>query len=496
MKANTDNFNVLASIEKHIEALKPLMPKRAVVCVGEYPIKIFLKNIENNMEGTLPIFIEKSTDEIYKWLPKEFKPYFMYGFEDEKIDTHFWYDVLPTITKDHSITESLKKKPTEKMRSAIIFSSVWDGVGSAVLPALIKKFRASTMDSLSIAVLPSKIQANDAHFNAYATLQLCSATEGSTVLLMDRDGLESFEGVDREGKIIKGNIVANYILRMFLEKEALVEEISELSRTFSTKMFTPLLITGASYKIYGSLENILNATLLKPFLTFNLSSATLLYVVLRMPNNLKDTLPRSKIELSITNWFKEKTSLKSIHISEPTYTEDMTDRIDAVLFLGGFDTIEMFAKLDKKVSDIKTAAVEKGLMTEDWQLPFKIEEEPKSTEAPALSELNMSLEETIQTPTQPPIIEEVKPAEIPAATPTETVEITAIPNIEENAPESTLVQASSQVEAVEIESSTEKSKRTRKPRKSKTARKLKAKLAEKAEATKKPRTRRNRNTPQ
>ena len=43
MKDGKDTFNVLASIEKHIEALKPLLPKQALVCIGEYPIKILLK---------------------------------------------------------------------------------------------------------------------------------------------------------------------------------------------------------------------------------------------------------------------------------------------------------------------------------------------------------------------------------------------------------------------------------------------------------------------
>ena len=133
-------------------------------------------------------------------------------------------------------------------------------------------------------------------------------------------------------------MVANYLLNLFLAKDTLVEEISELSRTFNTKLFTPIVVTGASYKIYGSLENMLNTALLKPFLTFDLPSASLLYVLLRMPLSLKDKLPRGKIELAITNWFKEKTSLQSIYITEPIYTEDMTDRIDAVLFVGGFDT--------------------------------------------------------------------------------------------------------------------------------------------------------------
>ena len=166
-------FNVLASVERHIEALKPLLPKQAIVCIGEYPIKMLLKEPAVSKEGTLPIFIEKSSEEIYKWIPKGFDPYFVLGFEDAKIDTHFWYNVQPAILKDNPVIETFKKKPSERLHGAIIFSSVWDGVGSASLPTLISKFKAANIDSLSIAVLPSKIQPPDAHFNAYARYNMC-----------------------------------------------------------------------------------------------------------------------------------------------------------------------------------------------------------------------------------------------------------------------------------------------------------------------------------
>jgi hypothetical protein len=383
MNESKTSFNVLASIEKHIEALKPLLPRQAIVGVGEYPIKTLLKEPALSREGTVPIFIEKSSDDIYKWIPKAYNAYFALGFEDEKIDTHFWYDVLPTLAKNTSIMDSLKQKNPERLRGAIIFSSVWDGVGSAALPSLTSKFRKQNIDSLSIAVLPSKIQPADAHFNAYAALQMCLATEGSTVLLLSRDELETFEGVDRKGVQIKGNTVVNYLLDLFLAKESLVGEISELSRTFNVKLFSAVTVTAASYRVYGSLENMLNTASLKPLLAFDLSSAKLLYVLLRMPANLKDKIPRAQIELQITNWFKERTNPQSIHISEPIYTKDMSDRIDIVLFIGGFDTSQMFADWDKKVSKLTSKAVEKGHMTEDWQVLIKIDEPPKPPEPAA-----------------------------------------------------------------------------------------------------------------
>jgi hypothetical protein len=133
-------------------------------------------------------------------------------------------------------------------------------------------------------------------------------------------------------------------------------------------MYTVLSATGASFKIYGSLENILNTALLRPLSTFDLSSASLLYVLLRMPLELKDKLPRGKIELAMADWFKERASLKSVYVSDPIYVEDVSDRIDVVMFVGGFDVTKMFTSLEKKVSATKSQAIKKGLIKEDeWK---------------------------------------------------------------------------------------------------------------------------------
>jgi hypothetical protein len=384
MKDDKDTFNVLASVEKHIEALKPLLPKQAIVCVGEYPIKAVLKDSGIIKDGSVPILIDKSSDEIYKWLPRGVRIRNLLGFEDQKIETHFWYNVLPSIANDERVIEILKKKSLEKFHGAIIFSSVWDGIGSASLPTLIEKFKASNINSLGIAVLPSKIQPTDAHFNAYAALKRCQTTDGATILLIDRDQIESYEGVDRQGEPIRGTTVANYLVDLFLAKETLADEATELSRTFNSKLFTILLVTGASYKVYGTLENMLNTALLKPFLTFDLSSTSLLYVLLRMPLSLKDKLPRGKIELAIAKWFRDKANLKSIYITEPVYTEDMNDRVDVALLIGGFDTTKLFCDLEKKVQSLKKQAIEKGLITEDLQVAKVAEAENETnTEVPA-----------------------------------------------------------------------------------------------------------------
>ena len=82
----------------------------------------------------------------------------------------------------------------------------------------------------------------------------------------------------------------------------------------------------------------------------------------------------------ITNWFKEKTNLQSIYITEPIYTLDMTDRIDAVLFIGGFEATEMLSNMETKVKSLKDHAVEKGFITEEWKVVSKIEAAPNIPE--------------------------------------------------------------------------------------------------------------------
>jgi hypothetical protein len=76
--------------------------------------------------------------------------------------------------------------------------------------------------------------------------------------------------------------------------------------------------------------------------------------------------------LAIATWFKEKANLKSIYVSEPIYVEDVSDRIDVVMFLGGFDVTEMLRLMEKKVSAIKSQAIKQGsIKEEDWQAIVK-----------------------------------------------------------------------------------------------------------------------------
>jgi hypothetical protein len=366
------HFDVMESVRKHIDQLKVFSPSQAIVCIGEYPIQILLKGpfIEKT-DDVLPIFVGKSSKDIRKWSQFRLEPYNILGL-DTKLDTYFWFHVYSNIIKNNAFIARLRDKPINSVRQAIIVSSVWEGVGSALLPSLSSQLKLLNINSVSLAVLPSKLQPPDVHFNAFSSIGISVSMDSTPVLLINRENLENYVGVNREGTKITGNIFLNYLLELLLTKETLVQELSELSRSFNIKIFTVLSATGASLRIYGSVENILAAALLRPLLTFDLSSASVLYVLLRIPSQLKTKLPREKIELSIVNWFKDKSSLKSIYFSDPIYVEDTSDRIDVVMFVGGFDVTEMFTSMEKDIDAIKGDAIDRSFINaEEWQVIVK-----------------------------------------------------------------------------------------------------------------------------
>lgn len=361
-------FDITENIEKHIKQLKPWVPSQAIVGLGKYPIQILLDgSFIDNVGDVFPLFIDKSSTDIMNWSQSRLKPYNILGLDTKK-DTFLWFHAYHDFMKNDLLINHLKNKPLDNVRQAIVVASLGDGVGSSLFPLVCSQLRMLNINPVALAVLPSKVQPPDVHFNAFSSMGLHISTDSTPVLLIDRDRLENYVGVNRKGAKIEGNMLINYLLELLLEKRTLGQEISEFSRSFSVNFFTALLTTGASFRIYGSIENMLNTTLLEPLLKFDLSSASVLYVLLRIPSHLKTKLPREKIDLSIANWVKNKFNLKSIYLSDPIYVEDTNDRIDVVMFVGGFDVNSLFTSMEKKINVIKNEAINHGFISEkEWQ---------------------------------------------------------------------------------------------------------------------------------
>ena len=367
MSAENVVFDVNESIKKHISQIKPWSPKFALISLGEYSSQILLKGpYFTKCQKNLILFIDKSRDNELKWESSPLEKYNMLMI-GSKIDAHFWYDLSSYIRKNDSLIARIENKAIDDLEGAIIATSIWDGVGSAFLPVLSSEFKKRKTAIAAFALLPSKAQPADAQFNAFSSLGLCRS-KGFAPILLGRDHIENFVGVDRKGSLLSGNDILNYLLDLALSKDNFSQEIDEISRSFAVKMYTVLAATGASLKVYGTIEKMLKASLFIPLLTFDVSSSKVLYVLVRMPLRLKDKLTRGKIELQIINWFKEKATLKSVFVSEPIYSDDSNDRMDIIMFAGDFDSSAMLLAMEKQVNNNVNFAVEKGLIKKkEWQ---------------------------------------------------------------------------------------------------------------------------------
>jgi hypothetical protein len=359
-------------LEDIVEPSKPTDKKSTIICIGEYPIKILLHgSLIEKKDESLPIFIWKFSRDITEWSQSSLSPDRILGL-DLNVDTHFWFQVLPHIKNDDAFIGRLKDKSINSLHGAVLVTSLWDGVGSGLLPALISHFKEWNINTVAFGILPSQMQVSDAYFNAFSSLGI-SVSEGfASLLLIDRDNLESYTGVNRSGSVLKGKFFVNYLLELVANKETFVQEITELSRAFDVRMYTLLSATGASFSMYGSIQNILKSASSRPLLKCDLSTASVLYVLFRLPLQLKEKLTKAKIELEIANWFKEKANLQSIYVSEPLYTDDDNDRIDIAMFVGGFDATKIFVTMEKKFRAIKNFVLKKGSIKKDeWQAIVK-----------------------------------------------------------------------------------------------------------------------------
>jgi len=359
-------FDVIESIRQHIAQLNPLAPKRSLICLGDYPTKLLLKgNLAQKIGDSQTIFIQKTSKD-----SPVTDPHDIVGI-DPDVATHFWFDTMSYLTKNDVYSSRLKSR-IEGLHENIILAPLWEGLGSALLPILVSQFNASNANSVALALVPSKAQPSDAHFNAFASIGMCASNNPAAVVLLDRDCVEDYVGVDRNGSRMKGSLILDYVLGMMLDKETFTQELNELSRSFSVKLYTMVVVTGASFKIYGSFKNMLSASSLNPFLEFDLASASILYILVRAPLALKEKLTRAKIELAAAKWSRNMPNIKSIYVTEPVYVDDTSDRVDVVVVAGGFDLNELTDFFRKKSAEVKSETVKKGLIKEEeWEAIIK-----------------------------------------------------------------------------------------------------------------------------
>ncbi|OGD53314.1 hypothetical protein A3K81_03920 [Candidatus Bathyarchaeota archaeon RBG_13_60_20] len=165
----------------------------------------------------------------------------------------------------------------------------------------------------------------------------------------------------RAGEVLKGIDVVDYLLELLLEKEGFIRDIYKLSRNFGVQFFAPMLATGCSLSIYESFRNILDITLEQPLMGFDMSTASMIYVLVKAPIYYRDEFTKGKIEYEVTQWLKESLGVDVPQVCETIFVDEYGDRVDLAILVGGFDTSRLFNAINARIERFSNMYLEQGL---------------------------------------------------------------------------------------------------------------------------------------
>jgi len=361
MATDENSFEVLRSVRTHFDRVTPVLPDQLALTVGQYGFRAMRESKRLGMDGTptlLHILHRKDVD--LKTVDIAINPDLTHIIDTE-FEPHYWFDMHSHLTGNGEFREALESMVFSYHEEVIATGSLSEGVTSGVFPVLTSHLTKHGKNSVNMFVFPSLNHSSDALFNAYSSLGLLLLDDPGPVILLDQSNLENFIGVNREGELLSSSDIVRYLVDMFLEKKGMIRDLEKLSKSFGVNLFSMLMASGASMEIYENLRNILDIALEQPLLDFDLSTASLVYVLVKAPSRLREQLPKGYIELEVNSWLRERANVDAPQICEPIYVDEYGDRVDVVILVGGFDTNGLFRTMEERISRFSTLIMEQEL---------------------------------------------------------------------------------------------------------------------------------------
>lgn len=222
-------------------------------------------------------------------------------------------------------------------------SALGGGTGSGVclhIVATCKRINPKATN-LVVAVLPSSNEPAQAHFNAYyaisniLTIDKMPLTD--LLFIIDYDRLRQTRGVGKGGSELRMEHFLAYLLKLiginFSNSNFL--PISKMAKGLGIQVVVPCLAIGRSMDIFGNLTNILESALIIPLASLETSTVTLSCLLLSIPRRLAHMFPPNNVTDEFQGWNKKhfpRLRASMFHIAQ---TEDLSDRIDCCILLGG-----------------------------------------------------------------------------------------------------------------------------------------------------------------
>ena len=365
MASSDSGPNIMRWVKNHIDNILPIIPSQIAISVGQYAYKSLMDSKKfrgKDSPALLQIIHRKEAEFLGAAGGDESEKTIQF---DTAFEPHYWFDIHTFLRDDSRFQEAFQGNIFDYQEEFVILGSLGEGVTAGALPVLNDHLVQEGKDALLVSVFPSVTHSSDALFNAFSSLGLLLSQGSGPVLLLDRARLDDFISVNREGGRLSGDLVPRYLVELLLHKEGIVRDLVKLARSFRVELFTVLMASGSSLEIYESLRNILDITLEQPLLDFDISTASIIYVLVKAPLRLQGRLTKGFIELEVNSWLKERLEIDLPQICEPIYVDELNDRIDVVVLVGGFETDRLFETVKERVSRFDNLINEHGFYDKD-----------------------------------------------------------------------------------------------------------------------------------
>ena len=358
MSSNTD-VNLLTSLRKQIEAISPILPDKAVVTVGQYTLETLIDSPKLSEEDfyTLLRVIHKK-DLQHKTIDIDPRKSLI---ADTLYEPHYWFDMEEYLGKI-DLESVLEKLIYGYHREVMTISNISEGACSGILPDIHKFLADREKSTIGIALFPSMNHSSDALYNAFSAVGRILMDNSTPMILIDQGLMEDFRGVHRAGDILENSKIIDYLVDMLLDKENIIRELYRLSRSYSVNIFSPLMATGCSLDIYDKFKNILEITLEQPLMEMDLTSATMVYVLVRAPLSYQEDFQKGQLEFEVTQWLQESIGVDIPQICEPLFVDEYGDRVDVIILVGGYDTEQKFNEVYKRIERFSKMNVDQNLV--------------------------------------------------------------------------------------------------------------------------------------
>ena len=365
MSLSEADLKLLVGLRKHIESVTPVLPDKAVVTVGQYTLDSLLDTPRFQEDERLDLF------RVHHKKDLEHKTLYIDPESQVQVDTlyepHYWYDLRENVDEEE-FKGMLADRIFDYHKEVLTLVNLSEGSSSGIYPMLHKFLADMEKNTLGTVIFPSMGHSGDALFNAFASVGMVTLDDSTPLLLIDQGSLEAYRGVHRMGEALKGIDVVDYLVELLLDKEGFIRDIYKLSRNFGIRFFAPLLATGCSLTIYESFRNILNIVLEQPLMAIDMSTASMIYVLVKAPTYYKDEFTKGKIEYEVSQWLKDSLGADVPQVCETVFVEEFGDRVDVVILVGGWDTSQMFKDIYKRIERFSNMNLEQGLYDRElWE---------------------------------------------------------------------------------------------------------------------------------